>query len=261
MKRYQLSILSAFLFLALSVFVFTSCKKDIATNPNVITKVEDTKINPTPKTRTTEIYEDEVYHSLAMDQLWIINNLSTANANNIIENDAINTILSGDGADPLTTTQKTDLAALFNLDSYEDLLTYFESVNTRMEYLDQNYGFFSFTETELNYASSMYDPNSFGDIVLEAPTSSGCKWSYYGCLGIVNGAVAAWQLGCGALDVTIVAGVLCHLSAIAWGVAAGDDCSNSYDACLGVAVGANPPFNGGLTTTYSIALNNNLSCL
>lgn len=211
-----------------------------------------------------EIYEDLVFHQIIMDRLLIINSISETNGNNIMTgSDPVNTILSSSPEGVLTDDKKIQLAELFGFSTYAGLHAYIVDLENKLKYLNNTYGYSSFTDDEISSAASLYNPNDFGDIYA-CPPDPDCKGIYGQCMASVQASQVLGHTGCNALALALPAMLACHGAVLLVAVVGTNSCNSSYDNCTGKSsqgnsgnggYGSYHPYNGGLSTVYSLPSN------
>lgn len=121
---------------------------------------------------------------------------------------------------------------VFNLNSHEEYKTFLLNQDKLLSSLKNRYSFEKYTNEELsNYFNA-------GILVVLSNTdsyekaSNNCRRKYRHTVATIGASAMLGHIGCGTLDLTIIAGIACHGSVLVIQAAAMDDANIALEECL-----------------------------
>ncbi|KAF2520030.1 hypothetical protein E0W68_02040 [Flavobacterium salilacus subsp. salilacus] len=133
-------------------------------------------------------------------------------------------------SDPNSTaslSDRNDFALSLGLSDFNDYVEFNDKQQERINSLDRQYGFNnSFTEGE------KIELFIIGFDQLLEPTADNCRRRLRNCRNTAHAGALVAHLGCGTLDLTVIAGLICHGAVAVGHSAALDDCQLDYEECI-----------------------------
>lgn len=192
---------------ALFTLTFVACNKE-----------DYTTIEPEQFSNTEQLKKDVRFTEMVNENKTIVNRIKDV--------DKIESLTS---KDDLNEFELQELAQALGFNSFAEYERYYLSQRDVLNQLEQEYSLSAFENTEITSAVE----NAY---IVESPVSfrndpCSCSRSFYNCAASVTAQAVFMNLGCMALDLTVVAGILCHSAVIAFQAAESNQCLIDEQIC------------------------------
>lgn len=205
------------LFLIPFVFIFNSCKKEYGV---FYTPKEDLS------TSLKKIKKDVVFLNLLSSEIELFSKIDS-NAYSLLKK--INTKKIGENEIEL-------YEKILGFSSRKNLMDYQNSINSKVNYLRSRYRFDEYTSIqktalfEESLASLMEQKRSEVKVLNES-LGGPCENVRISCIGSVSAQAAGMHIGCATLDLSVIGGIACHLSALGYQYIASYNCNEQAKLC------------------------------
>lgn len=137
----------------------------------------------------------------------------------------------------LSAAELMEYPTYFGYKNLSELTGYYSLMKKRVEYLNKFYNFSDIIKEKkreliINKLKKIIS-NSNGDTkVFTTDLSGSCEQIRINCILSVSAEVLIMHLGCAALDLSIIGGILCHGAATLYQATAGNNCNLNYQQCI-----------------------------
>ncbi len=212
--KFSFKILAAFFLLMYIV----SCKRQIESPSEPGISIKD----------ISEIAQDTTFINFLKDQLnYSLIKKNTKKINEILKNQTI------------SSEEMKTIHNYFGFNNPIDFLNHFNEMKRRALYLDKVFGL---NRMEISakrdilingFERLLKKINTKNEGTISRALADGpCETARVNCIVTVTSESAIMHLGCAALDLTVLGGLLCHGAAVAYQWSAGNTCNSNYQLCV-----------------------------
>lgn len=124
-------------------------------------------------------------------------------------------------------------------ESYDDFLLHIKNQNDRLKKLNEKYSFSSLNKEDVLKAfeesyDNLYIDKDYQTLLQTSNIryGSSCYTKYKRCVTTAAAIATIEHIGCGAADLTIALGILCHSAVLTLHMNSIDDCRDAYYDCI-----------------------------
>lgn len=131
----------------------------------------------------------------------------------------------------LTENEISNLYIFMGYKTHEEMLTFIREQNNKLSILSKKYNLGRYSTEQLkSQFESGYKNHSTSNAVDD------CSSEHTNCIASVASQAVIMHLGCASLDLTVVAGIICHASALVYQHTSSNNCTITYRRCKGLTV-------------------------
>jgi hypothetical protein len=131
----------------------------------------------------------------------------------------------------LTENEISNLYVFMGYKTHAEMLSFISEQNNKLSILSKKYNLGRYTTEQLkSQFESGYKSHNTSNAVDE------CRAENINCIASVTAQAVVMHLGCAGLDLTVIAGIICHGSAFVYQHTASNNCNIAYRRCKGLTV-------------------------